>query len=353
MSSLIGKFLTILGLKRREANILVVGLDNSGKSTILNYLKRKEDQVEEVVPTVGFTVERLNGLAARTGGSSAKAGLSLTAFDMSGQGRYRNLWEHYYGNVEGIIFVVDSTDALRLVVARDELEMMLKHQQLQIEAEDGVGGGGGILGNGSSSLDGNDEDAEEAEEAKKEAEKAANGGKPLPTATSRLASKNNRKTFTRNSSSSQKQASSSSPKNAQLKTSASNSSLGGSNQQPSQLPSSPPNATFRRPDIPILFFANKMDLKDALPSVKISQMLGLHCFPHKNWHIQASNAITGEGVPDGIEWLVYQISTNKSKNGNSGGGGGGGGSRASSGGGNSASSSIPSSASSSSLSSSK
>lgn len=350
MSSLIGKFLTILGLKRREANILVVGLDNSGKSTILNYLKRKEDQVEEVVPTVGFTVERLNGLAARTGGSSAKAGLSLTAFDMSGQGRYRNLWEHYYGNVEGIIFVVDSTDALRLVVARDELEMMLKHQQLQIEAEDGVGGGGGILGNGSSSLDGNDEDAEEAEEAKKEAEKAANGGKPLPTATSRLASKNNRKTFTRNSS--QKQQSSSSASSPKLKTSASNSSLGSSNQQPSQL-SSPPNATFRRPDIPILFFANKMDLKDALPSVKISQMLGLHCFPHKNWHIQASNAITGEGVPDGIEWLVYQISTNKSKNGNSGGGGGGGGSRASSGGGNSASSSIPSSASSSSLSSSK
>lgn len=81
MSTLIGKFLTILGLKRREANILVVGLDNSGKSTILNYLKRKEDQVEEVVPTVGFTVERLSGLAKN------KSGLTLTAFDMSGQGK--------------------------------------------------------------------------------------------------------------------------------------------------------------------------------------------------------------------------------------------------------------------------
>lgn len=81
MSTLIGKFLTILGFKRREANILVVGLDNSGKSTILNYLKRKEDQVEEVVPTVGFTVERLSGLAKN------KSGLTLTAFDMSGQGK--------------------------------------------------------------------------------------------------------------------------------------------------------------------------------------------------------------------------------------------------------------------------
>lgn len=85
MSTLIGKFLTILGFKRREANILVVGLDNSGKSTILNYLKRKEDQVEEVVPTVGFTVERLSGLAKN------KSGLTLTAFDMSGQGKWSQL----------------------------------------------------------------------------------------------------------------------------------------------------------------------------------------------------------------------------------------------------------------------
>lgn len=124
MASIFGKFLTILGLKRREANILVVGLDNSGKSTILNYLKRKEDRVEEIVPTVGFTVERLSGLDRH------KANLAVTAFDMSGQGRYRNLWEHYYANVEAIIFVVDSTDALRLVVARDELEMMLKHHKV-------------------------------------------------------------------------------------------------------------------------------------------------------------------------------------------------------------------------------
>lgn len=71
------------------------------------------------------------------------------------------------------------------------------------------------------------------------------------------------------------------------------------------------NATYRRLDIPILFFANKMDLKEALPSVKISQMLGLQSLPHKNWHIQVSNAITGEGVQDGIEWLVFQIANNK------------------------------------------
>ena len=72
-----------------------------------------------------------------------------------------------------------------------------------------------------------------------------------------------------------------------------------------------PNANFRRPDIPILFFANKMDLKDALPSVKISQILGLQSFPHRNWHIQASNAISGEGIKEGMEWIMFQIAKNK------------------------------------------
>ncbi len=46
---------------------------------------------------------------------------------MSGQGRYRNLWEQYYKTAEAVIFVIDSNDKLRSVVARDELESLLNH----------------------------------------------------------------------------------------------------------------------------------------------------------------------------------------------------------------------------------
>ena len=46
---------------------------------------------------------------------------------MSGQGRYRSLWEQYYRDAEAVIFVVDSSDKLRTVVARDELESLLNH----------------------------------------------------------------------------------------------------------------------------------------------------------------------------------------------------------------------------------
>ena len=39
--------------------------------------------------------------------------VGFTAFDMSGQGRYRNRWEHYYKECQGIVFVVDSSDKVR------------------------------------------------------------------------------------------------------------------------------------------------------------------------------------------------------------------------------------------------
>lgn len=37
--------------------------------------------------------------------------------------------------------------------------------------------------------------------------------------------------------------------------------------------------------IPILFFANKMDVRDALSSVKVSQLLCLENIKDKPWHI--------------------------------------------------------------------
>lgn len=41
-------------------------------------------------------------------------GLTFTVFDMSGAGRYRMLWEHYYRETQAVIFVLDSADRLRL-----------------------------------------------------------------------------------------------------------------------------------------------------------------------------------------------------------------------------------------------
>jgi ADP-ribosylation factor-like protein 6 len=173
-----------LGLRRRDVSVLVVGLDNSGKSSLLNFLSPSEIQTNDTTPTVGFSVEHF----------SCK-GLSFTAFDMSGQNRYRTLWGNYYRTTNGIIFVIDSSDKTRILVAREEVQQLLSHSD--------------------------------------------------------ISSRN----------------------------------------------------------IPILFFANKMDIRDSLSDVGVSSALGLDSITNKSWHICSSNALSGEGVSDGIEWLSSAIKT--------------------------------------------
>lgn len=48
----------LLGLRKKEVNVLVVGLNNSGKSTVINHFKREEERCIDIVPTVGFNVEK-------------------------------------------------------------------------------------------------------------------------------------------------------------------------------------------------------------------------------------------------------------------------------------------------------
>lgn len=127
------------GLLKKEAKVLVVGLDNSGKTTLLNNLKLRRAALHEVAPTVGFQVE-----------SFELGEIKFTAMDMSGAGTYRSLWETYYADAQAIIFVVDAADKIRMVVARDELEALLAHPDIK-NAKAKVTGDGGGAGSSSSS----------------------------------------------------------------------------------------------------------------------------------------------------------------------------------------------------------
>lgn len=48
----------MLKLRKEQINILVVGLNNSGKSTIVNHFKNPEERPSITVPTVGFSIEK-------------------------------------------------------------------------------------------------------------------------------------------------------------------------------------------------------------------------------------------------------------------------------------------------------
>ncbi|KAI8839168.1 P-loop containing nucleoside triphosphate hydrolase protein [Chytriomyces cf. hyalinus JEL632] len=199
-------FLTSLGIIKRKVNILLVGLDNAGKSTIINGLKLnavrktfpppqrfqcplppefrgKKAAPTEIVPTVGFSVETF----------STQHRLTFTVFDMSGQGKYRDLWEYYFPDVEAIVFVIDASDKARACVARDELETMLENKVLRMRK------------------------------------------------------------------------------------------------------------------IPILFFANKMDVDGGMTPSECSGALGLEEIKDRNWTICATNGLTGQGVSNGFDWLAEEL----------------------------------------------
>ncbi|GMH02852.1 hypothetical protein Nepgr_004691 [Nepenthes gracilis] len=103
---------------KRELKILMVGLDASGKTTILYKLKLGE--VVRTVPTVGFNVETVE-----------YKNISFTVWDVGGQDKIRALWRHYFRNTQGLIFVVDSSDRGRIVEARNVLHRILSENEFR------------------------------------------------------------------------------------------------------------------------------------------------------------------------------------------------------------------------------
>nr|QXF29067.1 Arl5 [Planomonas micra] len=54
----------------------------------------------------------------------------------------------------------------------------------------------------------------------------------------------------------------------------------------------------------LLVFANKQDVKGAMPPGEISTALGLHTLKNREWHIEGSCALTGQGLDEGLRWIA-------------------------------------------------
>merc|ERR1712109_382689 len=99
--------------------------DAAGKTTILYKLRLGE--VVTTIPTIGFNVETVQ-----------YKNINFTVWDVGGQEKIRPLWRYYYSNVDGIIFVVDSSDVDRMDDgkgyddnAKEELHRMLAEDELR------------------------------------------------------------------------------------------------------------------------------------------------------------------------------------------------------------------------------
>ena len=110
----------------QEVRVLVLGLDNAGKTTILYQLKLGDVVSTDIPvyntgkPTIGFNYETVTFKS-----------LTFQVWDLGGQSSIRPYWRCYYNDTKAIIYVVDSTDTERLEVTRQELHGLLDEEELK------------------------------------------------------------------------------------------------------------------------------------------------------------------------------------------------------------------------------
>jgi len=61
--------------------------------------------------------------------------------------------------------------------------------------------------------------------------------------------------------------------------------------------------------VPLLILANKQDLISAMSAEEISEGFDLTSIRDRTWNIQPCSAKTGDGLQDGMEWLVGMVDT--------------------------------------------
>ncbi|BEI82650.1 hypothetical protein CcaverHIS002_0305180 [Cutaneotrichosporon cavernicola] len=103
--------------KAREMRVLFLGLDNAGKTTILKRMSGGD--ISSISPTLGFNIQTL-----------MRGEYTLNIWDVGGQRTLRPYWRNYFESTDAVVWVVDSSDALRMGDGAEELRALLSEERL-------------------------------------------------------------------------------------------------------------------------------------------------------------------------------------------------------------------------------
>ena len=159
----------------------ITGPSGAGKTTMLEQMKAIFLGImpaSKIPPTVGLNIGRMQVNRAK-----------LILWDLGGQTSLRAIWEKYYAEAHGLIYVVDASDPDRFEESRAVLQQLLSHPDLT--------------------------------------------------------------------------------------------------------------------GIPLLVFANKQDLPNAMGAAEVTEKLGLHAL-RQRWFLQSACAVNGDGLYEGLDWLSSQ-----------------------------------------------
>lgn len=113
-------------------NVLIVGLDNAGKTSFYEQMKRLGNpQTKNVplsslpapstIPTVGLNVVKV----------PVRRGVSLQIWDLGGQSSLRELWTSYTEDAHAVVFMIDSSDHGRFSECRTEILRLMGTPSLE------------------------------------------------------------------------------------------------------------------------------------------------------------------------------------------------------------------------------
>ncbi|KAK9300799.1 hypothetical protein QLX08_006653 [Tetragonisca angustula] len=92
-------------VQKDEYFILILGLDNAGKTTYLEAAKTK------------FT-------------KNYKAGVRFNFWDLGGQEELRSLWDKYYAESHAVIYIVDSSDREKISESKETFDRVISSEHL-------------------------------------------------------------------------------------------------------------------------------------------------------------------------------------------------------------------------------
>jgi len=111
------------GSGSQTCRIVFVGLDNAGKSSILDCLADGRPPMV-TKPTIGYRQKTIH-----------RHKIELQIWDVGGDEHGRDLWRHYVKNAHAVVFILDSSDEYHLdqcgdESAKKELHRVLKNDEL-------------------------------------------------------------------------------------------------------------------------------------------------------------------------------------------------------------------------------
>jgi len=111
--------------QKDEFFVLILGLDNAGKSTFLESAKTrfvkdyKGKNLGKITTTVGLNIGKID-----------TNGVRLNFWDLGGQQELQALWDKYYQECHAVIYVVDSNDRERIHESKESFLKMLSNENL-------------------------------------------------------------------------------------------------------------------------------------------------------------------------------------------------------------------------------